>query len=147
MNKPDTTKNEDILSAIDQLLKTKGLRPLRSAVRSLKEQIFSPPGPARIPDPIDGALGPSGIARDFLLTELDQIEQARTLHRARDHLDRLKRSLVEVNTRSVNDINLNRWKEYGNVLTDSLWLLDRRDGSGGHSAWLWGTLFLRFRSS
>ncbi len=33
---------------------------------------------------------------------------------------------------------LNRWKEYDEVLTDSLWVMDRRDTSGAHRAWYWG---------
>jgi hypothetical protein len=39
---------------------------------------------------------------------------------------------------SINDINLKQWKEYGDILTDSLWIFDRRDDSGMHSAWYWG---------
>lgn len=33
-----------------------------------------------------------------------------------------------------NDINMKHWKEYGDILTDSLWLFDKRDNSGVHSA-------------
>jgi DNA modification methylase len=38
----------------------------------------------------------------------------------------------------VNDIDLRRWRDYGDVITDSLWLLDRRDSSGVHSPDYWG---------
>jgi tRNA G10 N-methylase Trm11 len=38
----------------------------------------------------------------------------------------------------VNDIDLQRWKEYDEVLTDSLWVLKRRDTSGAHEGWYWG---------
>ena len=31
-----------------------------------------------------------------------------------------------------NDIDLNHWREYDDVLTDSLWCFDSRDRSGGH---------------
>lgn len=37
-----------------------------------------------------------------------------------------------------NDIDLNKWKEYGDVITDSLWLLGSRDKSGVHTAELHG---------
>lgn len=37
-----------------------------------------------------------------------------------------------------NDINLKRWKEYQNILTDSLWIIKRRDSSGAHSSKFWG---------
>lgn len=33
-----------------------------------------------------------------------------------------------------NDIDMKRWKEYGDILTDSLWLFDKRDKSGVHNA-------------
>jgi len=37
-----------------------------------------------------------------------------------------------------NDIDLNKWKEYGDVITDSLWLLGARDKSGVHTGELHG---------
>jgi DNA modification methylase len=39
---------------------------------------------------------------------------------------------------AVNDLNLTRWKDYEDVITDSLWLIDRRDSSGVHTAGYWG---------
>jgi DNA modification methylase len=39
---------------------------------------------------------------------------------------------------AVNDIDLARWKEYEDVITDSLWLVDRRDSSGAHTPGYWG---------
>ena len=41
-------------------------------------------------------------------------------------------------TGKINDINLNRWKEYEEIITDSLWIFDKRDTSGAHLAWYWG---------
>ncbi len=32
-----------------------------------------------------------------------------------------------------NDIDLNNWKEYEDIYTDSLWIIDKRDNSGAHS--------------
>jgi len=37
-----------------------------------------------------------------------------------------------------NDIDLNRWKDYNDVITDSLWLIGSRDKSGVHTAELHG---------
>ena len=37
-----------------------------------------------------------------------------------------------------NDIDLNKWKEYGDIITDSLWLIGSRDRSGMHTAELHG---------
>jgi hypothetical protein len=75
---------------------------------------------------------------DYLDAELDQIAAAYTLDRARYYLDRFIKSVTEVRTGAINDINLNRWKEYEDIYTDSLWLVHRRDGSGPHSAGYWG---------
>jgi len=36
-------------------------------------------------------------------------------------------------TTIFNDIDLNNWKDYGDIITDSLWLLGARDKSGAHS--------------
>lgn len=33
-----------------------------------------------------------------------------------------------------NDIDMTHWKDYDNILTDSLWLFDKRDNSGVHTA-------------
>lgn len=33
----------------------------------------------------------------------------------------------------INDLNLKKWKEYDDVLTDSLWILGNRDNSGAHN--------------
>lgn len=32
----------------------------------------------------------------------------------------------------INDIDLKKWKEYGDIWSDSLWIIDERDKSGGH---------------
>lgn len=41
-------------------------------------------------------------------------------------------------TSFLNDLDLNRWKEYTDVITDSLWLIGSRDRSGMHTAELHG---------
>jgi DNA modification methylase len=70
--------------------------------------------------------------------ELKQILDAQTLNRARYYIRRLIKGLTEIKTGKVNDLNLNRWKEYNDILTDSLWILDKRDRSGTHNADYWG---------
>mgnify|MGYP000887308934 CR=1 FL=1 len=94
----------------------------------------APVSHAHLPDG-DGRVS---VRRDVLLEDLAQIRAARTVRRAHYYLDRLGRAVCEVRTGAVNDINLNRWKEYDEVLTDSLWIVDRRDTSGAHEAWYWG---------
>ncbi len=34
---------------------------------------------------------------------------------------------------NINDLNLKNWKEYEDVLTDSLWIIGERDKSGAHT--------------
>jgi hypothetical protein len=73
-----------------------------------------------------------------ILSELDQILKAQTLVRTRYYIRRLIKGLTEIKTGKLNDLNLNRWKEYDDLITDSLWFLDKRDRSGTHSADYWG---------
>jgi hypothetical protein len=70
--------------------------------------------------------------------ELRQILESHTLDRARYYIRRLMKGLTEVKVSKLNDLNLNRWKEYSDIITDSLWLLDKRDRSGMHTAEYWG---------
>jgi len=38
----------------------------------------------------------------------------------------------EAKTPPYSDVDLNRWRDYDHVWTDSLWLIDARDSTGGH---------------
>jgi DNA modification methylase len=49
-----------------------------------------------------------------------------------------KKSSNAARTSVVNDMDLGRWQDYDDVITDSLWLIDRRDNSGVHTAGYWG---------
>jgi len=80
----------------------------------------------------------ASLRRDVLTSELDQILEARTIERARYYVKRLERGIKKVRTSQVNDINLNRWKEHTDIITDSLWVLPKRDATGAHLAWYWG---------
>lgn len=78
------------------------------------------------------------LDRKALLDHLDQMVSSRTLERTMYYAERLKKGLDTIKTSPINDINLNRWKEYTEIFTDSLWVLDKRDKSAGHAAWYWG---------
>ncbi|MCX8082768.1 MAG: site-specific DNA-methyltransferase [bacterium] len=78
------------------------------------------------------------LRRDVVASELDQILDTRTLERARYYIKRLEEGIQKVKTSKINDINLLRWKEYEEIITDSLWILDRRDTTGAHLGWYWG---------
>ncbi len=78
------------------------------------------------------------LRRDILISELDQILEAHTFERAKYYLRRLEKGVRKVKTGEVNDINLLRWKEYDEIITDSLWIIPKRDTSGAHLGWYWG---------
>jgi len=78
------------------------------------------------------------INKDYFLDELLQIKDSQTIERVQYYIDRLIKGFTEVKTNKYNDINLNRWKEYNHILTDSLWLFDKRDNSGVHVGDYWG---------
>jgi len=78
------------------------------------------------------------MRKKYLLQEIEQIENTLTIQRAKYYLQRLVKSITEKKTGKINDINLNRWKEYEEIITDSLWIFDKRDTSGVHLVWYWG---------
>ena len=78
------------------------------------------------------------IGKNLLLNDLIQIFESQTFDRAKYYLKRLIKGLTEIKVSKINDLNLNRWKEYEDILTDSLWIMDKRDKSGAHNAGYWG---------
>lgn len=78
------------------------------------------------------------VSKEYILNEIQQIEKTITIERAKYYLKRLIKALTEIKTGKINDINFNTWKEYKEILTDSLWIFDKRDNSGAHIASYWG---------
>jgi DNA modification methylase len=124
-----------LLDSLHRCRSGKSLPRLRRAIAKINLRLSDPEGDL-LADPRGGQAIEFGKGR--LLAELDQISAALTLERAQYYLDRLIKSITEVRTGSINDINLNRWKEYDDIHTDSLWVVDRRDSSGVHTAGYWG---------
>lgn len=129
---------EKLVCFLEGINDQNNLSLLRNKIRYLKEIINTPQSDR------EGLLNiaPNGdtisLRRDVLISELNQILEARTLERAKYYLNRLKKGVQKVKTSKINDINLLRWKEYGEIITDSLWVLDKRDTSGAHLGWYWG---------
>jgi len=69
---------------------------------------------------------------------IDKIKGARTIERAKYYVERIIKGITEYKTSGINDINLNRWKSYNDVITDSLWYFRKRDRTGAHNAKYWG---------
>lgn len=133
-----TLNKSAFLRLLSEVGAQKKLSALKREVAAIKSLLVSPDGdPRRL-----FATRPKGEAvsfnRDALLGEIEQILGARTMERAKYYLQRLARGVEGVRTGKVNDINLYRWKEYEEILTDSLWLMPRRDASGAHLGWYWG---------
>ena len=82
--------------------------------------------------------GFASVPKEFLLGEINQILETHTIERTKYYIKRLKKSLTETKHNKINDLNLNRWKEYNDIITDSLWILNKRDNSGVHHAGYWG---------
>jgi len=111
---------------------------LKNKIIGLKKLINSPKSDREGLLNIDPNGDTISLRRDVLISELNQILEARTLERAKYYLKRLENGVQKVKTSKVNDINLLRWKEYEDIITDSLWVLDKRDTSGVHLGWYWG---------
>ena len=74
------------------------------------------------------------VTRRVFDGELEQALESRSEDRFRHYLRTLARSLGEEAQAPLSDINLRRWKEHDDILTESLWIINRRDSSGAHSA-------------
>ena len=44
-----------------------------------------------------------------------------------------------------NDIDMSKWKEYNDIKTDSLWIIEKRDNSGAQWSLIMAILFHRYR--
>ncbi len=78
------------------------------------------------------------ISAESVVEDLRQASDSHTLQRCDYYLQRLLKGITKVKTNRVNDINLYRWKDHADIITDSLWQEDTRDSSGVHSAKYWG---------
>mgnify|MGYP000014696040 FL=1 len=74
----------------------------------------------------------------FIESELKQILEAHSIERMKYYIKRLIKALSEEKKSPYNDLNLNKWKKYDYIITDSLWIFNKRDSSGAHNAKYWG---------
>jgi DNA modification methylase len=125
----------DLLFGALSALRPLPLSELRTALQRLRAELDDTAHPLHADQQHPSALP---LNRAILRVDLEQIAAAQSLERARYYLERLIRGITADRSNGDNDINLNRWKEYGDIHTDSLWLIERRDSSGVHSADYWG---------
>jgi DNA modification methylase len=123
------------IKILKALLKETNLDVIRKSLRSLKDD-FSYNNIENVLVEING--NKTIVNKNYFIGEIEQILKTRTLQRTHYYLNRLIKSFTENKTSKINDLNLNRWKEYDDIITDSLWIMDKRDKSGVHSAGYWG---------
>lgn len=136
---PKLTFDKDkLIKTIDEINARERFIDIKSDVQGMLSEI------EQNPDNNPWAAGISTNGRtyvtdkDIFISNLHQIYESKTVERTRYYLSRLKISITRVKTGKVNDINLNRWKEYKDVRTDSLWIDKKRDRTGAHIASYWG---------
>lgn len=129
---------ERFVEIIDGLLNQPDLDKVKVGVRQIKDGVetFKTDKLGLLNIVANG--GTVKVDKKYLFGELEQIIETRTLERTRYYLSRLKKALTSIKTSKINDLNLNRWKEYEDIITDSLWVIERRDSSGGHNGGYWG---------
>lgn len=138
-NKTIYLKKETVLDYLKNLTDETDLKKVRNDIFKIKNDIMG--GDTEQSSFLSSNEDNSNtiqIGQKYLNNELNQIIETMTLERMRYYIDRLIKSLTQVKTGRVNDINLNRWKEYNDIITDSLWIMDKRDNSGTHRASYWG---------
>lgn len=124
----------DIITILDNIIPQNDLKSIRKDVLDLSSDV------KREKEIINYNLNGNdqSIKKELLLKELKQILETRTIDRTKYYLNRLIKSLSVQKEGKINDLNLNRWKEYDDIITDSLWIFEKRDTSGMHKADYWG---------
>ncbi|CAC11463.1 probable type II DNA modification enzyme (methyltransferase) [Thermoplasma acidophilum] len=78
------------------------------------------------------------VNADAFYQIIDKIERSRTTERAIHYADEIYRMAFRPRKLPYSDMDLSRWREYGDVITDSLWIFKERDYSGSKLGWYWG---------
>lgn len=126
---------KDLIQTLNDILQSDDIHRIRKSIATLRDEVNSSKK-NEVPLMINGDTEKVNLS--FLKGEFEQILKTRTLERTKYYISRLIKSLSEIKPGKVNDLNLNRWKEYDDIITDSLWILDKRDKSGAHNAGYWG---------
>ena len=127
-----------MLALLEDLKLKDALSPLRNSVVYLENQLRSVKTDKVGVLNIDSNGDTLTISQKYVFDQLNQIAESQTLERAKYYIERFEKAVTQVRTNKINDINLNRWKEYDDILTDSLWIIPKRDGTGVHTADYWG---------
>ena len=126
----------DIISLLNKIKSLEDLRAIKDETSKLNRRISKLSKQENVSYNHKG--DKKTISKELITNDLNQILETRTIERTKYYLNRLIKSLEVQKEGKINDINLNRWKEYNDIITDSLWIFDKRDTSGVHSADYWG---------
>jgi DNA modification methylase len=141
VNRTDTplfVNKTEFIEAIRQLKEQNSLPKLRAEVLDLESNLHSVKTDKIGVLNIHSNGDTINVSQKHLLEQLDQIADSQTLERAKYYIERLEKAMTEIRTNKINDINLTRWKEYEDIWTDSLWMIEKRDSTGVHTAGYWG---------
>jgi len=127
-----------LLEKLQQCMSLRDLKKLKSNIINLRDIILHPKEDNEGLLNIDTDGDTVVFKRDPFLKQLNQMIDSFTEKRVKYYLKRLADGLEKIKTNRINDINLLRWKEYNEIITDSLWVLDKRDTSGAHLGSYWG---------
>ncbi|MGC8514605.1 MAG: TRM11 family SAM-dependent methyltransferase [Thermoplasmata archaeon] len=125
-----------LVGVIDEIIALSDIDAKRKYLGNLKEDLLFTQ--SRLLKNAETSVDQDTISVAYLMGELDQAMSAFTEERMNYYLRRLSRSLVAQRNNGINDLNLNLWKKYKDIVTDSYWHLERRESSKGNSAWYWG---------
>lgn len=76
--------------------------------------------------------------KSVILDHMNRILESRGLDRAHYYIRSVIRDLDNSGRASSLEFNINLWKAYDEIRTDSLWILGKRDREAGHRGWYWG---------
>ncbi len=114
---------DNIVSKISSILKKQDIQEIREIADQILLQVESLPDDSELK-----------YIREDVLKIRESLSQERAVHYARIAL----KSLSGPKRGKINDMDMNRWREYEDIITDSLWIIKKRDRSGAHNADYWG---------
>ena len=138
VDKPLFINKVKIVELIGNLKHEHSLTSLKNSVFCLEKNLQSVKNDKVGVMNIDSNGGTITISQKYVFDQLNQLAESQTIDRAKYYIERFEKAISEVRTSQINDINLNRWQEYEDIKTDSLWIMDRRDSTGVHTAGYWG---------
>lgn len=127
---------EQLLEALTQITEITDLKKLRNQIANVSLNVKKHSKNFAREDTNEEPV--FGINTETLLKDLEQILETYSLERSQYYIKRLLKALTTNKSGKINDLNLNRWKEYEDIVTDSLWIIEKRDRSGAHNAGYWG---------